>query len=159
MTDTDIRPLDILLVEDSPSDAELTAEAMKASRLKNRLSVAEDGVEAMDFLRRKGQFASAPRPDLILLDLNLPRKDGRQVLQEIKADHALRTIPIVVLTASQAVEDVLQAYRFKANSVVRKPVDYDQFGHVVRCIESFWLSVVTLPPKTHDIPGASGAAK
>ena len=143
------RPIDILLVEDSPSDTDLTVEALGAGKVANRLSIVEDGVQAMEFLRREGRFASAPRPDLILLDLNLPRKDGREVLAEVKADPTLRHIPIVVLTTSQAEQDVLRAYSLHANCYVTKPVDFRQFIEVIRSIEDFWLSIVKLP-ETHD---------
>lgn len=139
------RPIEILLVEDSAADVGLTVEAFKDAKIYNRMSVAEDGVEAMAFLRREGHHARAPRPDLILLDLNLPRKDGRQVLKEIKADPALRNIPVVVLTTSKGEEDVLRAYDLHANCYVKKPVDFNRFMDVVKSIESFWLTVVTLP--------------
>jgi CheY-like chemotaxis protein len=139
------RPIDILLVEDSPSDTELTVEALAAGKVVNRLSIVEDGVQAMQFLRRQGSYAQAPRPDLILLDLNLPRKDGREVLAEIKADEQLRSIPVVVLTTSQAEKDVLQAYALHANCYIAKPVDFKQFLDVVEAVEGFWLTVVKLP--------------
>ncbi|MGO9587543.1 MAG: response regulator [Limisphaerales bacterium] len=142
------RAIELLLVEDSPSDAELTIEALRDAKVRNRLSTVEDGVQAMQFLRRQGQYAHAPVPDLILLDLNLPRKDGREVLAELKADEDLKLIPVVVLTTSRAEQDVLRAYRSHANCYITKPVDFKQFLEVVRCIESFWLFVVTLPPKT-----------
>jgi len=140
------RPVEILLVEDSPSDTELTVEALKEAKIRNHLSAVEDGVQAMEFLRRRGRFAGAPRPDLIMLDLNLPRKDGREVLAEIKSDPVLKLIPVVVLTTSRAEQDVLRAYQLNANCYITKPVDFDQFLTVVRSIESFWLFVVTLPP-------------
>ena len=140
------RPAQILLVEDSPADVRLTVEALKEAKISNQLSIAADGVEAMSFLRQEGRFADAPRPDLILLDLNLPRKDGRQVLQEIKADESLRKIPVVVLTISQAEEDVLRAYDLHANCYINKPVDFDRFMEVIRQIEGFWLTIVKLPP-------------
>jgi chemotaxis family two-component system response regulator Rcp1 len=146
------RPIDILLVEDSPSDTDLTVEALGAGKVANRLSIVEDGVQAMEFLRRQGRFANAPRPDLILLDLNLPRKDGREVLAEVKADPTLRHIPIVVLTTSQAEQDVLRAYSLHANCYVTKPVDFRQFIEVIRSIEDFWLTIVKLP-ETHDLQG------
>ena len=133
-------PIEILLVEDNPADVRLTVEALKDARVRNRLRVARDGVEAMAMLRSD----SAPRPDLILLDLNLPRKDGREVLQEIKEDEALRHIPVVILTTSQAEQDILQCYRLRANAFVTKPVEIDQFFHVVRSMEQFWLEVVKL---------------
>jgi len=133
-------PIEILLVEDNPADVRLTVEALKEARVRNRLRVARDGVEAMAMLRSD----STPRPDLILLDLNLPRKDGREVLQEIKQDEALRHIPVVILTTSQAEQDILQCYRLRANAFVTKPVEIDQFFHVVRSMEQFWLEVVKL---------------
>jgi chemotaxis family two-component system response regulator Rcp1 len=145
MTDGDARPVQILLVEDSPSDTELTIEALREAKVRNELSVVEDGVQAMEFLRRQGPFAKAPRPDLIMLDLNLPRKDGREVLAEIKSDENLKTIPVVVLTTSRAERDVLRAYQLSANCYITKPVDFEQFLQVVRSIESFWLFIVTLP--------------
>ena len=139
-------PIEILLVEDSPSDTDLTLEALKDFKVRNHVSVVEDGVLAMQFLRRQGAYAQAPRPDLIMLDLNLPRKDGREVLAEIKGDDHLKTIPIVVLTTSRAEKDILSAYQLNANCYINKPVDFNQFLEVVRSIESFWLFVVTLPP-------------
>ena len=140
------RPIEILLVEDSPSDTELTVEALAGAKICNRLSIVDDGVKAMEFLRRQGAYPNAPRPDLIMLDLNLPRKDGREVLAEIKADKALRTIPVVVLTTSQAEQDVLNAYSLSANCYITKPVDFRQFLEVVEAIENFWLTIVKLPP-------------
>jgi CheY-like chemotaxis protein len=145
MPSIDERPVEILLVEDSPSDTELTIEALREAKIRNNLSIAEDGVEALDFLRRKGKHANAPRPDLIMLDLNLPRKDGREVLAEIKSDAGLKTIPVVVMTTSRAEQDVAQAYKHHANCYITKPVDFDKFLDVVRSIETFWLMVVTLP--------------
>ncbi len=139
------RAIQILLVEDSPSDTELTIEALRDGKVSNNLSVVEDGVQALQFLRREDRFAQAPRPDLILLDLNLPRKDGREVLVELKADPNLRTIPVVVLTTSRADQDILKAYQLNANCYITKPVDFKQFIEVVRSIEHFWLTVVTLP--------------
>ncbi|MHB9106282.1 MAG: response regulator [Armatimonadota bacterium] len=141
------QPIEVLLVEDSPSDTELTVEALANGKICNHLSMVEDGVEAMEFLRRQGKFADAPRPDLILLDLNLPRKDGREVLAELKADADLKTIPVVVLTTSAAERDVLGAYALYANCYITKPVDFKQFLEVVKVIENFWLSIVTLPPQ------------
>ena len=140
-----MRPVEILLVEDSPSDTDLTVEALREAKVRNHLSIVEDGVQALEFLRRQGKFGAAPRPDLILLDLNLPRKDGREVLAEIKADDSLKTIPVVVLTTSRAEQDVLQAYKYHANCYITKPVDFEQFLNVVHSIESFWLMLVTLP--------------
>jgi two-component system, chemotaxis family, response regulator Rcp1 len=139
------KPIEILLIEDNRADVRLTIEALKEAKIANRLTVLEDGVEAMAFLRREGQYAEAPRPDLMLLDLNLPRKDGREVLAEVKADPDLRRVPIVVLTTSQAEEDVLRAYNLHANCYITKPVDFRQFMKVVRSIEEFWLAVVRLP--------------
>jgi CheY-like chemotaxis protein len=140
------RPVEILLVEDSLSDTELTLEALRDFKVRNHVSVVEDGVQAMQFLRRQGAYAGAPRPDMVMLDLNLPRKDGREVLAEIKGDDVLKTIPIVVLTTSRAEQDILRAYQLNANCYINKPVDFNQFLEVVRSIESFWLFVVTLPP-------------
>jgi two-component system response regulator len=139
------RPIEILLVEDSPSDTDLTVAALAAAKVCNRLSIVEDGVQAMEFLRRQGGYAEAARPDLILLDLNLPRKDGREVLAEIKADDKLKRIPVVVLTTSQAEKDVLQAYTLQASCYVTKPVDFQRFLEVVQAVEGFWLTVVKLP--------------
>ncbi len=141
------KAIEIFLVEDNPGDARLTVEALREAKVHNRLSWANDGVEALAFLRRQGKYADAPRPDLILLDLNLPRKDGREVLAEIKADDNLRRIPVVVLTTSQAEEDILKAYHLNANCYITKPVDLDKFLKVVRAIESFWLDIVRLPPE------------
>ena len=137
--------IDILLVEDSPSDAKLTAKTFKKAKVLNTLHTVEDGVEAMDFLRQVNKYSNAPRPDLILLDLNLPRKDGRQVLEEIKGDPHLRTIPVVVLTTSSAQEDICKSYELRANCYITKPVTFKQFGKVVESIEDFWLTVVKLP--------------
>ncbi len=145
-----LRPVDILLVEDSPADVRLTREALKEAKVLNMLHVVQDGVAALAFLRRQGQYASSPRPDLILLDLNLPRKDGREVLDEIKKDKDLQRIPVVVLTTSRAEEDVLRTYQLHANAYVTKPVDLSQFLGVVRSLEEFWLAVVTLPPKHEE---------
>jgi CheY-like chemotaxis protein len=141
-------PVEILLVEDSPSDTDLTVEALREAKVRNHLSIVEDGVQALEFLRRQGKFGGAPRPDLILLDLNLPRMDGRAVLAEIKSDDRLKTIPVVVLTTSRAEQDVLQAYKHHANCYITKPVDFEQFLSVVHSIESFWLMLVTLPSPT-----------
>ena len=141
------RPIEILLVEDNPGDVRLTIEALKEGKVSNHLSVARDGVEALAFLRREGPHANAARPDLILLDLNLPRKDGREVLAEIKEDSRLRRIPVVVLTTSKAEEDILRTYDLHANCYISKPVELEQFISVVRSIDDFWLSVVRLPPK------------
>jgi len=138
--------VEILLVEDSPGDVRLTIEALKEAKVSNRLNVVGDGVEALEYLRRQGKYAHAARPDMVLLDLNLPRKDGRKVLVEMKEDADLKVIPVVVLTTSHAEEDVLEAYQNHANCYITKPVDFQQFLHVVQSIENFWLSVVRLPP-------------
>jgi chemotaxis family two-component system response regulator Rcp1 len=138
-------PIDILMVEDNPGDIRLTLEALKENKMNNALHVVKDGVQAMAFLRREGEYTAAPRPDLILLDLNLPKKDGREVLAEIKADPALMRIPVVILTTSQAEEDILRSYNLHANCFVTKPVDLDQFIRVVQSIEHFWLTIVKLP--------------
>ena len=138
-------PVEILLVEDNPGDVRLTQEALKESKVTNNLSVAEDGVEALAFLKREGKYADAPRPDLLLLDLNLPKKDGRELLEEIKADDTLRRIPVVVLTTSKAEEDILRMYNQHANCYITKPIDFDQFIEVVKSIEDFWLTIVKLP--------------
>lgn len=137
--------IEILLVEDNPADVRLTQEALKEAKVRNRLHVVEDGVGAMEFLLREGKYADVPRPDLILLDLNLPKKDGREVLEEIKQDPSLKRIPVVVLTTSQAEEDILKTYNLHANCYVSKPVDLDQFITIVRSIEDFWLTIVKLP--------------
>lgn len=136
--------IEILLVEDNPGDARLTREALRDAKVRNNLHVAPDGVEALAFLRRQGKHAAAPRPDLILLDLNLPKKDGREVLEEIKQDDRLRHIPVVILTTSQAERDIAESYRLRANAFVTKPVDLEQFLKVVRSIEHFWLEIVKL---------------
>lgn len=141
------QPLEILLVEDNPADVRLTTEAFRDSGVRHRLSAVSDGVEAMAFLRREGRFEVAPRPDLVLLDLNLPRKDGREVLAEIKDDPALRRIPVVVLTTSQAERDLSRAYDLHANCYLTKPLDFDRFIAVVGQIRDFWLTAVTLPPR------------
>lgn len=143
MTNAEI--IQILLVEDSPADVRLTQEVLRDAKIANELSVAYDGIEAMAFLKREGAHADAPRPDLILLDLNLPKKDGREVLVELKQDPDLRRIPVIVLTTSAAEEDILKSYDMHVNSYVTKPVDLNQFIKVVRTIEDFWLSIVRLP--------------
>ena len=142
------RPIEILMVEDNPGDVRLTMEALRESKVRNNLHVAGDGVEAMAVLRREGQHAGAVRPDLILLDLNLPRMDGREVLSAIKSDAKLKTIPVVVLTTSRAEQDVLRSYELQANCYITKPVDLEQFLTVVRSIEDFWFTIVTLPHQT-----------
>lgn len=139
--------LEILLVEDSPSDADLTIEALGDAKILNNLSVVEDGAEAMAFLRREGKYQDAPRPDLILLDLNLPKKDGREVLAEVKSDPDLSTIPVVVLTTSSADEDILRSYQLHANCYVTKPVGFEEFMQIVQSIQMFWLAAVKLPPR------------
>jgi CheY-like chemotaxis protein len=141
------RPIEILMVEDNPGDVRLTREAFKHGKVLNTMHVVEDGVAALDFLYRRGAYGKVPRPDLILLDLNLPKKNGREVLAEIKQDAHLQAIPVVILTTSQAEEDVLRAYSLHANCYITKPVDFIQFTKIVRSIEEFWLTIVTLPPK------------
>lgn len=138
---------EILMVEDDPEDADLTRQTLLQVKLRNRLHHVQDGVEAMRFLRRQGDYANAPRPDLILLDLNLPRMDGREVLAEIKDDVSLKSIPVVVLTSSNAEEDILRSYGLFANCYVTKPVDLEQFVTIVQSIENFWISVVSLCPE------------
>jgi len=145
-TDRVAPPVEILLVEDNLGDARLTQEALKEGKVYSNLHWAKDGVEALDFLNARGRFEDAPRPDIILLDLNLPRKDGREVLQDIKNDEKLKHIPVVVLTTSKAEEDVLRSYELHANCYVAKPVDLEKFIMVVQSIDRFWLTVVTLPP-------------
>ncbi len=140
------RPIEILLVEDNMGDVRLTQEAMQEAKVRNNLHVVMDGLEALEYLKCQGPYGSAKRPDLILLDLNLPRKDGREVLEEIKRNEDLCTIPVVVLTTSHADQDVLKSYNLHANCYITKPVDFDQFMNVVRSIEQFWLAVVMLPP-------------
>jgi CheY-like chemotaxis protein len=142
-----INPIEILLVEDNPGDVRLETEALKEGKIFNRLSVVRDGAEAMEFLRKKGKFVDVETPDLILLDLNLPKKDGREVLAEIKADDDLKRIPVVVLTTSRNEEDVLKSYNLHANAYIVKPLDLEQFINAVRKIEDFWLTVVRLPSK------------
>ena len=142
---TDATPIEVLLVEDSPGDVRLTREAFKYAKVHINLHVASDGAEAMDFLNREGTHSGVPRPDLILLDLNLPKKDGREVLEEIKKSPTLKTIPVVILTTSASDADILRSYSLHANSYITKPVDLDGFLEVVKSIDSFWLSVVKLP--------------
>jgi CheY-like chemotaxis protein len=139
--------VEILLVEDNPGDVRLTREALREGKIRNNLNVVGDGVEALRYLRREGPYAESTRPDLILLDLNLPRMDGREVLEAVKADPSLRLIPVVVLTSSAAEQDIVRAYDLHANCYVSKPVDLDQFIHVVKSIEDFWFSIVKLPPE------------
>jgi chemotaxis family two-component system response regulator Rcp1 len=142
---TESPAIEVLLVEDSPSDARLTEEAFKDGKLRNRLTVVTDGLEALSYLRRQGRYCDAPRPDLVLLDFNLPKMSGREVLKRIKSDPDLQTIPVVVLTTSQAEQDVLEAYQYHANCYIQKPVDLTSFLRIVGAIESFWLTVVKLP--------------
>lgn len=142
---TDDRPIELLLVEDNPGDVRLTIEALKECRVNCQLNVARDGVEALDYLHRRGRFADAARPDLILLDLNLPRKDGRAVLAEVKSNAQLRRIPVIVLTTSRADEDIVKAYDLHANCFIAKPVDMVQFIDVVRAIDAFWFNAALLP--------------
>jgi CheY-like chemotaxis protein len=144
---TEVTPIEVLLVEDDPGDVLMTREAFEEHRINNRLQVVSDGVEALAYLRREEPYGDAVRPDLILLDLNLPRRDGRQVLAEIKNDESLRHIPVVVLTTSQRDEDILRSYQLHANAYVTKPVDFDQFIKAVRQIDEFFVSVVKLPPR------------
>ena len=141
------RPIEILLAEDNPGDVRLTKEALKDSKVRNNVKMVGNGVEALALLRKEGKYADAPRPDLILLDLNMPLKDGRQVLAEIKADADLKRIPVVILTTSQDEHDIIKAYNLSANCYITKPVDLDQFVNVVKSIEDFWLTVVKLPPE------------
>jgi len=143
----DDKAIDLLLVEDNPGDVRLAREALKESKVKNRLFVVEDGVEAMSFLRREGKHAGAPRPDLIILDLNLPRKSGREVLAELKNDEDLKRIPVVILTVSRDEEDIIRAYNHHANCYITKPLDFGKFMEITRAIEEFWLTIVKLPPK------------
>ncbi len=138
-------PIEILLIEDNPGDVRLTAEVFKEAKIYNNMNVMTDGIDAMAFLRQKGEYINAPRPDLILLDLNLPKKDGREVLAEIKADSALRRIPVVVLTTSRAEEDILKTYDLHVNAYITKPVDLEQFIGIVKSIDNFWLTIVKLP--------------
>lgn len=142
-----LRPIEILMVEDNPGDVRLTQEALKGGKIWNELNVVGDGVAALDYLHRRAPYESAIRPDLVLLDLNLPKKDGREVLSAMKSDPSLKTIPVVVLTTSQAEEDVIRAYNLQANCYVTKPVDFLQFTRIVQAIEQFWLTIVTLPPR------------
>lgn len=150
------RPIEILLVEDSPSDTDLTVEALREAKMRNNLSIVEDGVQAMKLLRREAEYANAPRPDLILLDLNLPRKSGREVLAEIKADTNLAAIPVVVLTCSTAEHDVLRAQEHQASAYITKPVEFSSFLDAIRTVNSFYIFVVTLPsmPVSGKIPVA-----
>lgn len=140
-------PIEVLLVEDNPGDVLLTKIALEDSKIRVNLNVVEDGVEAMAFLRKQGKYINMPHPDIILLDFNLPKKDGREVLAEVKTDQNLKRIPVVVLTTSQAEEDILKAYNLAANCYISKPVDFDRFVKIVQSIENFWFTVVKLPPE------------
>lgn len=144
------RPAEFLLVEDNPGDVRLTQEALRESKVRNNLSIVGDGQEALAFLRREGKYAEAPRPDVILLDLNLPKKDGREVLADIKADPALKRIPVVIITSSEAEQDIVKSYDLHVNCYVSKPMDLDQFVRVVQSIETFWLTIVKLPSEVAD---------
>jgi two-component system response regulator len=148
MTNPILDTIDILVVEDNPGDARLIREVLNDNKLYNSLNIVNDGVEAMSFLHNEGKYASVARPDLIILDLNLPRKDGREVLAEIKADRELMHIPLVIMTISQAEEDILKTYKLHANCYITKPIDLNEFIKVIKSIEDFWFSVVKLPPKT-----------
>lgn len=141
-----MRPITILLVEDNPGDVDLAREALETGKVHNTLHVANDGEAAMAFLRQQGKYANAPRPDLVLLDLNLPKKDGREVLLEIKSDDTLKRLPVVILTTSKAEEDILKTYNLHANCYITKPIDLNQFIKVVHAIEEFWFTIVKLPP-------------
>ena len=148
MTDPDnmrIKPIEILLAEDNPGDARLTVEGFKDAKVKNNITVVEDGIEALAYLRHEGEYVDAVRPDLILLDLNMPKKDGREVLAEIKADEELRRIPVLVFTISNAERDILEAYNLQANAFITKPIDLNEFITVVKSLEEFWLTIVKLP--------------
>jgi len=147
MKKVDALAVDILLVEDNPVDVRLTKEALKDAKVLNEVYVARDGVEAMEFLNKKGSFKKAPTPDLILLDLNLPRKDGREVLAEIKKDSKLMRIPVVILTTSKADEDIVRTYNLHANAYITKPVDLNRFVEIMHALEEFWFTIVKLPPK------------
>lgn len=144
------RPAEFLLVEDNPGDVRLTQEALRESKVRNNLSIVGDGQEALAFLRREGRYADAPRPDVILLDLNLPKKDGREVLADIKADPSLKRIPVVIITSSEAEQDIVKSYDLHVNCYVSKPMDLDQFVRVVQSIETFWLTIVKLPSEVAD---------
>ncbi len=145
-TNQTLRAVEILLVEDSPADIALTQEALEDSKLHNNLYVVTDGEEAMDFLHKKGNYASMPKPDLILLDLNLPKKNGLEVLREVKDEDSLRLIPVVIMTVSKDEKDIVESYRLHANCYIRKPVKFGEFIEIVKSIEDFWFSIVTLPP-------------
>lgn len=147
MSSTDREPIEILLAEDNPGDVKLTRKALDQGDLLNNLHVVNDGIEAMKFLRKEGEYADTPMPDLLLLDLNMPKKDGRQVMQDMDADPQLRRIPVVVLTSSEAEEDVVRSYELSANAYLTKPVDFDGFVDIINRLENFWFEVVKMPPK------------
>jgi len=147
MNEEQLKPIEILLAEDNPGDIRLTQEAFKEGKIKNNLHVTKDGIEAIEFLRHEGEYSDSPRPDLILLDLNMPRKGGKEVLEEIKADEDLRRIPVVILTTSKAEEDIVRSYDLHANCFITKPVDMNQFIEVVKFIENFWFTIVRLPQR------------
>ncbi len=148
MIETNTKVFDLLVVEDNPGDARLTREILNNNGISSNLYIVNDGVEAMEFLRNKGKFVKSPKPDLIIMDLNLPRKDGREVLAEIKVDEDLKHIPIVIMTISQAEDDILKSYKLHANCFITKPIDLNHFIKVIKSIEEFWFSVVKLPPKS-----------
>jgi two-component system, chemotaxis family, response regulator Rcp1 len=150
MGNSAMKVTDILIVEDNPGDARLIKEVLDGNKIFNSLHMVKDGVEAMEFLRNEGKYKSMPRPDLIILDLNLPRKDGREVLSEIKSDPELKHIPTVIMTISQAEEDILKSYNLHANCYITKPIDLNQFIKVVKSIEDFWFTIVKLPPKSNN---------
>jgi len=145
-----IKPIEILLIEDNPGDVRLVKEALRTAKTPSRIRVAEDGFQAMEILLRQGEYARDPLPDIIILDLNLPRKDGREVLKEVKNDPVLRRIPVIIFTTSRAEPDILWAYDMHANCYITKPVDFQQFLTVIKAIESFWLNTVRLPPEKED---------
>jgi two-component system response regulator len=154
-----LKLIDILVVEDNPGDARLIREILNDSKIFSSLYITRDGIDAMEFLHKKGRYKSVPKPDLIILDLNLPRKDGREVLAELKHDEKLKHIPIVIMTISQAEEDIVKSYNLHANCYITKPIDLNQFIKVVKSIEDFWFSVVKLPPKTEILPGGTQSAR
>ena len=143
---TNLKPIEILMADDNQGDVRLALEALKGAKVKNNIHVVEDGMEAMAFLRKEGKYAKMPRPDIFLLDLNMPKKDGREVLAELKADPELKCIPVVILTVSQAEEDIIKSYNLHANCYISKPVDLDQFIKIVKSLEDFWFTIVKLPP-------------
>lgn len=148
MNTRNVKTIEILLVEDNPGDVRLTQEALRGAKVRNNMFIVGDGIKALSYLRQEGQYADATRPDLILLDLNLPRMNGFEVLEAIKSDDSLKLIPVVILTTSQAEQDIVKGYNLHANAYVTKPVDLDQFIHVIKSIEDFWLEIVKLPNQT-----------